>query len=163
MDDQLFRGLSFGNTAIQLALQAGEDVRPRQLTTETYGDLLWPTLHRALDLLLTLPPAATLTVVNRFDVVTEGEDAGHQEDRFLVTRPKLRTARDRLGRTWNAEAAAYLDAAPTVVNVALDVPTPDDLDTALPCRDPDRAALTQIADAYDAHSPIERLLTALGH
>lgn len=60
-------------------------------------------------------------------------------------------------------ASDYLDAAPTVVNVALDVPVPPDLDTALPCREADRVTLNRIADAYDAHTPVERLLSALGH
>lgn len=71
--------------------------------------------------------------------------------------PRLKGAQ----RTRLEAASDYLDVAPTVVNVALDVPVPEDLDTSLPWREPDRAALDRIADAYDAHNPIDRLLTAL--
>lgn len=108
MEPRVFRWLSFGPTWIDIVVRAGEDVKPRQLTTEEYGDALWSTLHAALDTLVTLPRTATLTVANRYDVV-DGAGGGHLEDRFLVTKPKLRTGKDRLGRTWNAEAAAYLD------------------------------------------------------
>lgn len=58
-------------------------------------------------------------------------------------------------------ASDYLDVAPLVVNVALDVPVPADLDTTLPHHAPDRARLEQIAATYDASNPIERLLAAL--
>lgn len=71
--------------------------------------------------------------------------------------PRLKGAQ----RTRLEAASVYLDAAPTVVNVALDVPIPHDLDTTLPTHTPDRATLDQIAEAYDAHNPIERLVSVL--
>ena len=107
LDPSVLRTLWFGRTLFHLDVRAGDDVKPRQLTTEAYGDVLWPTLHAALDTLAAMPPAATLTVVNRYAV--NEADGGYREDRFLATKPKLRTGKDRLGRTWNAEAAAYLD------------------------------------------------------
>lgn len=106
MDGPGVRGLSFSPTSINLFVRAGENVKPRQLTTEAYGDVLWPTLHAALDTLVTMPRVARLAVTNEYDVNENG--GGYLEDRFLVTRPQLRTGRDRLGRTWNEEAAAYL-------------------------------------------------------
>lgn len=107
LDMRLLRGLSFGTGSIYLDVRTGESVKPRQLTTEAYGDVLWPTLHAALDTLVAMPRTATLTVTNRYRV--NEADGSYLEDRFLATRPGLRTGRDRLGRTWNAEAAVYLD------------------------------------------------------
>ncbi|MDE9367409.1 5'-3' exonuclease [Luteipulveratus sp. YIM 133132] len=59
------------------------------------------------------------------------------------------------------EAAAYLDVAPAVVDVALDVPVPADLSTALPASPTDEDALDHIAEVYDAHTPLQRVRDAL--
>ncbi|WP_040385246.1 5'-3' exonuclease [Demetria terragena] len=64
-------------------------------------------------------------------------------------------------RTRLEAASDYLDVAPKVVNVALDVPVPADLNTALPTTIPDRGRLEQIARTYDAANPIERLVGIL--
>lgn len=104
VDLESLGSLSVGPTSIDLEVRAGERVTPRQLTTEAYGDVLWPTLHAALDTLVTMPRAATLTVTNLREA-----GGGQVRDRFLVTRPGLRTGRDRFDRTWNAEAATYLE------------------------------------------------------
>ncbi|WP_142005142.1 5'-3' exonuclease [Barrientosiimonas humi] len=71
--------------------------------------------------------------------------------------PQLKGAQ----RTRLEAASDYLDVAPKVVDVALDVPVPDGLDTALPTRvaDPDR--LAELAQTYDARTPVGRLLAAL--
>ncbi|YAL84591.1 5'-3' exonuclease [Dermacoccaceae bacterium W4C1] len=73
--------------------------------------------------------------------------------------PELKGAR----RTRLEAASDYLDVAPGVVDVRLDVPVPAELHTALPSSPANPAALEQIAAAYDADSPIERLVQALEH
>ena len=108
LDPRLVQGVSFDPASIYLDVRAGENVKPRQLTTEAYGDVLRPTLHAALDALAAMPRSATLSVTNRYDV-NEDEGGSYLEDRFLNIRPQLRPGRDRLGRTWNAEAGDYLD------------------------------------------------------
>jgi hypothetical protein len=108
LDPRLVQGVSFGSASIYLNVRAGENVKPRQLTTDAYGDVLWPTLHAALDTIVAMPRSATLSVTNRYDVNAD-EGGSYLEDRFLNIRPQLRTGRDRLGRTWNAAAGAYLD------------------------------------------------------
>ncbi|AKU16983.1 5'-3' exonuclease [Luteipulveratus mongoliensis] len=59
-------------------------------------------------------------------------------------------------------ASDYLDVAPLVVNVALDVAVPDDLPTALPIAPVDVDAIERIARDYDAATPLRRLVEALG-
>jgi 5'-3' exonuclease len=58
-----------------------------------------------------------------------------------------------------AAAAEYLAVAPTVVDVALDVPVPE-LDDALPDRPADIDALSELADRFGLRSSINRVLTA---
>jgi 5'-3' exonuclease len=58
-----------------------------------------------------------------------------------------------------AAAADYLDVAPAVVDVALDVPVPE-LDDALPTRPADVDALSELADRFGLRSSINRVLTA---
>jgi 5'-3' exonuclease len=60
-----------------------------------------------------------------------------------------------------AAAADYLTVAPTVVDVVLDVPVPEDLDDALPSRPADVDALTDLADRWGLRSSINRVLSAL--
>lgn len=60
------------------------------------------------------------------------------------------------------EAAAYLDVAPTVVQVARDAPLPPHLDTALPTRVADEDTLAELVATYRLESPVRRLRTALG-
>jgi 5'-3' exonuclease len=58
-------------------------------------------------------------------------------------------------------ASAYLDVAPTVVQVALDVPVPD-FDASLPRRVADISLLSSLASNYGLTNPINRVLGALG-
>lgn len=58
-------------------------------------------------------------------------------------------------------ASDYLDVAPRVVDVALDAPLPDDLDTGLPREVADPAALTELAERYDLDTPVARVVSAL--
>lgn len=58
-------------------------------------------------------------------------------------------------------ASDYLDVAPRVVDVALDAPIPDDLDTRLPHQPADPAAVTSLAERYDLGTPLARLVAAL--
>lgn len=58
-------------------------------------------------------------------------------------------------------ASDYLDVAPLVVNVALDVPLPKDLDTRLPAGVVDAEAIERIAREYDAATPLKRVVDAL--
>jgi 5'-3' exonuclease len=58
-------------------------------------------------------------------------------------------------------ASAYLDAAPTVVQVALDAPVPD-FDASLPRQVGDLTLLSSLASGYGLTSPINRVLSALG-
>jgi 5'-3' exonuclease len=57
-------------------------------------------------------------------------------------------------------AADYVAVAPTVVDVALDVPVPTDLDDSLPGQPADVDALTELADRWGLRSSINRVLTA---
>ncbi|HET8617058.1 MAG TPA: 5'-3' exonuclease [Actinomycetales bacterium] len=59
-----------------------------------------------------------------------------------------------------AAAADYLAVAPTVVDVVLDVPVPDDLGDALPSGPADVDALTELADRWGLRSSINRVLAA---
>ena len=58
-------------------------------------------------------------------------------------------------------ASAYLDVAPTVVQVALDAPVPD-FDASLPRQVGDLTLLSSLASGYGLTNPINRVLSALG-
>ena len=58
-------------------------------------------------------------------------------------------------------ASAYLDVAPTVVQVALDAPIPD-FDASLPNQVGDVTLLSSLASGYGLTNPINRVLDALG-
>jgi len=58
-------------------------------------------------------------------------------------------------------ASAYLDVAPTVVQVALDAPVPD-FDAALPRQVGNLTQLSSLASGYGLTNPINRVLSALG-
>lgn len=60
------------------------------------------------------------------------------------------------------EGAAYLDVAPTVVQVARDAPLPTPLDAALPTRVADEAALDRLVQTHGLHTPVRRLREVLG-
>ena len=64
-------------------------------------------------------------------------------------------------RTRLEAASAYLDAAPIVVQVALDAPIPD-FDASLPRQVGDLTMLSFLASTYGLTSPINRVLSALG-
>lgn len=64
-------------------------------------------------------------------------------------------------RTRLEEASAYLDVAPTVVQVALDAPVPE-FDALLPRQVSDLTLLSALASGYGLTSPINRVLAALG-
>ena len=64
-------------------------------------------------------------------------------------------------RTRLEAASAYLDVAPTVVQVALDAPVPD-LDSSLPRQVGDLTLLSSLASGYGLTSPINRVLSAFG-
>lgn len=58
-------------------------------------------------------------------------------------------------------ASDYLDVAPKVVRVALDVPVPAGFDDALPAEAADPEALVALCDRWGLDSPVNRVLTAL--
>ena len=64
-------------------------------------------------------------------------------------------------RTRLEAACAYLDVAPTVVQVALDAPIPD-FDASLPRLVGDLTLLSSLASNYGLTNPINRVLGALG-
>ena len=64
-------------------------------------------------------------------------------------------------RTRLLAASAYLDVAPTVVQVALDVPVPD-FDASLPRQVADLTLLSSLASNYGLTNPINRVLSSLG-
>ncbi len=64
-------------------------------------------------------------------------------------------------RTRLEAASAYLDAAPIVVQVALDAPIPD-FDASLPRQVGDLTLLSSLASSYGLTTPINRVLSALG-
>ena len=64
-------------------------------------------------------------------------------------------------RTRLEAASAYLDVAPTVVQVALDAPVPD-FDASLPRTVGDSDLLSSLASNYGLTNPINRVLSALG-
>jgi 5'-3' exonuclease len=64
-------------------------------------------------------------------------------------------------RTRLEAASAYLDVAPTVVQVALDAPVPD-FDASLPREVADLTLLSSLASVYGLTSPINRVLSAFG-
>jgi len=65
-------------------------------------------------------------------------------------------------RTRLEAAAAYLDAAPRVVNVVRDAPVPDGFGTALPTRIAHPERLQALAERLPIRTPLARLLGALG-
>ena len=71
--------------------------------------------------------------------------------------PRLKGARRRRLE----EATEYLDVAPTVVNVALDVPIPDGFTTACPTALADEAAFTALAERYELGGSAQRLRSAI--
>ena len=71
--------------------------------------------------------------------------------------PQLKGAQ----RTRLEAASAYLDVAPTVVQVALDAPIPD-FDASLPRQVADLTLLSSLASNYGLTTPINRALSALG-
>jgi 5'-3' exonuclease len=64
-------------------------------------------------------------------------------------------------RTRLEAASAYLDVAPMVVQVALDVPVPD-FDASLPHQVSDPNLLSSLASGYGLTNPINRVLSAFG-
>lgn len=64
-------------------------------------------------------------------------------------------------RTRLEAASAYLDVAPMVVQVALDVPVPE-FDASLPHQVGDSTLLSSLASSYGLTNPINRVLSALG-
>jgi 5'-3' exonuclease len=64
-------------------------------------------------------------------------------------------------RTRLEAASAYLDVAPTVVQVALDAPVPD-FDASLPQEAGDPDLLASLASGYGLTNPLNRVLAALG-
>jgi 5'-3' exonuclease len=64
-------------------------------------------------------------------------------------------------RTRLETASAYLDVAPMVVQVALDVPVPD-FDASLPHQVSDPNLLSSLASGYGLTNPINRVLSAFG-
>ena len=64
-------------------------------------------------------------------------------------------------RTRLEAASAYLDVAPTVVQVALNAPVPD-FDASLPRQVADLTMLLSLASTYGLGSPINRVLSAFG-
>ena len=68
----------------------------------------------------------------------------------------------RLAQRTRLEAAsAYLDVAPTVVQVALDAPVPD-FDASLPREVGDATLLSSLATGYGLTNPLNRVLNAFG-
>ena len=65
------------------------------------------------------------------------------------------------GRAKLAAARDYLAAAPTVVQVALDVPVPQGWDPQVPTAPADPAGLVALADEWNLESPVNRVLNAL--
>ncbi len=63
-------------------------------------------------------------------------------------------------RTRLEAASAYLDVAPTVVQVARDAPIPD-FDASLPRQVGDLALLSSLSSTYGLTNPVNRLLSAL--
>ncbi len=58
-------------------------------------------------------------------------------------------------------ARDYLAVAPAVVQVALDVPVPTELDTTIPTQPADPERLLDLADRWNLDSPVNRVLNAL--
>lgn len=58
-------------------------------------------------------------------------------------------------------ASDYLDVAPKVVQVALDVPVPDGFDDTMPAGAADPEALVALCDRWGLDSSVNRVLTAL--
>lgn len=104
-EHDVVRRVSLAGTSIWMTTRLPGDVGPRALTTEEHGEQLWPMLHDQLDVLAGMPPRSTLEVTNEYAV---GAD-GYLEDRFVRVTLGKPARNDRHGRSWNAEATAYLD------------------------------------------------------
>ncbi|MHB8188740.1 MAG: 5'-3' exonuclease [Dermatophilaceae bacterium] len=91
------------------------------------------------------------TLINRY-----GDLAGLRRA-LAAGDPQIKGAQ----RTRLEAASAYLDVAPTVVQVALDAPIPD-FDASLPRTVVDSTLLSSLASTYGLTTPINRLMTALG-
>ncbi|MHB1475888.1 MAG: 5'-3' exonuclease [Dermatophilaceae bacterium] len=91
------------------------------------------------------------TLINRY-----GDLAGLRRA-LAAGDPQIKGAQ----RTRLEAASAYLDVAPTVVQVALDAPIPD-FDASLPRTVGDSTLLSSLASTYGLTTPINRLMTALG-
>lgn len=103
------RSVSLGGTSIWITIRLPHDVGPRGLTTDAYGEQLWPLIHGELDVLAGMGPRSTLEVTNQYAFGDEAEGGGYQEDRFVSVTLGRPARNDRNGRAWNAEATDYLD------------------------------------------------------
>ncbi|MQA95561.1 MAG: flap endonuclease [Streptosporangiales bacterium] len=92
--------------------------------------------------------AALITRFGGLEPLLAALDDGEQSGFPAGSRTKLQAARE------------YLDAAPEVVRVALDVPLAD-LDDALPTAPRDPARLIELSDHWNLEGPLNRLLAAL--
>jgi 5'-3' exonuclease len=91
------------------------------------------------------------TLINRYGDLASLRRAVAEGD------PQIKGAQ----RTRLEAASAYLDVAPTVVQVARDAPVPD-FDASLPRQVGDLTLLSSLASGYGLTSPINRVLSALG-
>lgn len=106
LDSDTVRKVGYYETDLTLLVGASDDPRPAQLTTSAYGDELWPVIRPAIDALVGSDELLVLDVTNLY--LTGGDYP--LEDRFLRLDDRRDKAfNDRKGRTWNAEAFAYLD------------------------------------------------------
>jgi len=92
--------------------------------------------------------AALITRFGSLRGVLEALDAGRTDGFPAGSRNRLAAARE------------YLEVAPTVVNVARDVPLPE-VDVTLPGKPRDPERLVALADRYGIDGPLNRLLAAL--
>ncbi|NYJ01977.1 hypothetical protein HNR19_002675 [Nocardioides thalensis] len=104
-DHEAVRSVTFAGTAIWIITRLPEDVPPKQLTTQAYGDQLWPLVREQVEVLAGLDEHATLEITNEYAF----DDDGYQEDRFVRLELGRDARPDRQGRTWIDEAKAYLD------------------------------------------------------
>lgn len=106
MDSDAVRKIGFYETDLALLVGASGDPQPKQLTTSAYGDELWPAIRPAIEALAASDELLVMDVTNLY--LTGGDYP--LEDRFLRLDDRRDKAyQDRKGRTWNAEAFAYLD------------------------------------------------------
>ncbi len=105
MDEEVVNSVSLYNAASIGVGVALLDVKPRDLTTEEYGDVLWPVIRHEIDVLATLDEGASLEVTNYYGP----GGATWPDDRFVELVLGKPARRDKDGRTWNADAWAYLN------------------------------------------------------